>query len=62
MSVSPTTNIELFQRVPAQVRAALRTASDRSGVDFSYLLANAALESGFRADAKAVTSSATGLF
>ena len=40
----------------------MRVASDRSGVDFSYLLANAALESGFRADAKAATSSATGLF
>ncbi len=62
MSVSPTTNIELFQEVPSQVRSAVRVASDRSGVDFSYLLANAALESGFRADAKASTSSATGLF
>ncbi|MBT5414049.1 MAG: lytic transglycosylase domain-containing protein [Rhodospirillaceae bacterium] len=50
------------QGVPSNVTAAVRYASDKAGVDFSYLLAKAAAESGFRADAKARTSSATGLF
>lgn len=40
----------------------IQTASAESGVSFHYLLAKAAQESGFDADAKASTSSATGLF
>lgn len=40
----------------------IKTASADSGVSFHYLLANAAQESGFDANAKARTSSATGLF
>ena len=37
-------------------------SAQRTGVDFSYLMAQAQLESGMRPDAKASTSSATGLY
>lgn len=46
---------------PAVV-AAVRQASASTGVDFSYLMEKAAVESGFNPDAKASTSSATGLY
>jgi hypothetical protein len=44
------------------VMAALAAAAQRTGVDFSYLLANARAESGLNPHARASTSSATGLF
>ncbi|MFW2829598.1 lytic transglycosylase domain-containing protein [Sphingomonas sp. ID0503] len=44
------------------VRNAIANASRKTGVDFSYLLGQANIESGLRPDAKAATSSATGLF
>lgn len=44
------------------VKAAIQRASSRTGVDFSYLMVKAAQESGFDPDAKAATSSATGLY
>lgn len=44
------------------VVAAIRQAAARSGVDFSYLLANARAESGLDPAARARTSSASGLF
>lgn len=50
------------QVIPSNVTAAVRYASGKAGVDFSYLLAKAAAESGFQTDAKSQTSSATGLF
>ena len=37
-------------------------SAQRTGVDFQYLMAQAQLESGMRPDAKASTSSATGLY
>tara|TARA_R110000824_G_scaffold20915_8_gene78456 strand:+ start:790 stop:1617 length:828 start_codon:yes stop_codon:yes gene_type:complete len=37
-------------------------SAQRNGVDFKYLMAQAQLESGMRSDAKATTSSATGLY
>jgi hypothetical protein len=40
----------------------IRQASQTTHADFSYLMAQAAQESGFQSDAKAATSSATGLF
>lgn len=46
----------------AQVVAAVRQASANTGVDFSYLMEKAAVESGFDPNAKAGTSSATGLY
>lgn len=45
-----------------RVLAAIKVASKETGVDFAYLVNKAAQESGFRADVKASTSSATGLY
>lgn len=47
---------------PAHVVRAVQQASEATGVDFAYLLDKAGVESGYRTDAKATTSSATGLF
>jgi hypothetical protein len=47
---------------PAQVIKAVQQASSATGVDFSYLMDKANVESGYRTDVKAKTSSATGLF
>ncbi|PSJ39665.1 transglycosylase SLT domain-containing protein [Allosphingosinicella deserti] len=44
------------------VGAAIQQAAARTGVDFQYLLGQARIESGFNPNAKARTSSATGLF
>lgn len=52
----------LQQQAPQHVVKAIRTASEKTGVDFSYLLHKAGTESSFRTDIKAKTSSATGLF
>lgn len=49
-------------RGPAQVEAAVRNASAKTGVNFAYLMEKASVESGFRTDVKAATSSATGLY
>ena len=46
----------------AQVMNALRSASNKTGVDFDYLVKTAQRESNFDPGAKASTSSATGLF
>lgn len=45
-----------------RVRAAIEQASRRTGMDFGYLYNQAKIESGLRSDAKAQTSSATGLY
>ncbi|CAK0777398.1 Flagellar biosynthesis protein FlgJ [uncultured Gammaproteobacteria bacterium] len=52
----------LTKRGPAPVVAAVRAASVETGVDFSYLMEKAAVESSFQTDSKASTSSATGLY
>lgn len=44
------------------VRAAIARASQATGVDFDYLLAQAKIESGFNPQARAGTSSAAGLY
>jgi hypothetical protein len=44
------------------VGAAIQQAAARTGVDFGYLLGQAKIESGFDPNARARTSSATGLF
>lgn len=46
----------------ASVQGAIAAASRKTGVDFNYLLGQAQVESGMRADARAGTSSATGLY
>lgn len=45
-----------------QVVHAIQNASEKSGVDFAYLLQQAKAESSFNADAEAKTSSASGLY
>lgn len=51
-----------FRGASPEITAAIKDASKESGVSFSYLMTKAATESGFKADAKASTSSATGLY
>jgi hypothetical protein len=46
----------------ASVQTAIATASRKTGIDFNYLLGQAQVESGLKADARAGTSSATGLY
>ena len=46
----------------ASVQSAIALASQKTGVDFSYLMGQAQIESGMRADARAGTSSASGLY
>ncbi|WP_404336132.1 lytic transglycosylase domain-containing protein [Sphingomonas sp. MMS12-HWE2-04] len=46
----------------ASVQTAIAAASRKTGVDFNYLLGQAQVESGLRSDARAGTSSATGLY
>jgi hypothetical protein len=45
-----------------RVTAAIANASARTGVSFDYLMDQARIESGMRPDARAATSSATGLY
>lgn len=52
----------LMSKAPQNVVHAIQNASAKTGVDFAYLLENAAAESSFDPKAKARTSSATGLF
>uniref|UniRef100_UPI0035CADA36 lytic transglycosylase domain-containing protein n=1 Tax=uncultured Sphingomonas sp. TaxID=158754 RepID=UPI0035CADA36 len=44
------------------IRNAIANASQKTGIDFNYLLGQAKLESGLNANAKAGTSSASGLY
>lgn len=46
----------------ASVQGAIAAASRKTGIDFNYLLGQAQVESGLRPDARAGTSSATGLY
>ncbi len=52
----------LVDKAGAKITHAIQSASAKTGVDFSYLLQQAQIESSFKADAKADTSSATGLY
>ena len=54
--------VALQQRAGANISGAIQNASVKTGVDFSYLLKQADVESSFNATAKAKGSSATGLF
>lgn len=44
------------------VQSAIALASSKTGVDFNYLIGQAHVESGLRTNARAATSSATGLY
>lgn len=50
------------QTIDRATLTGLKSASQKSGVSFEYLVAKAAQESSFKTDARAETSSATGLF
>jgi hypothetical protein len=52
----------LSRAVDPTVLRSIRQASQATSTDFGLLMAQAARESGFRADAKSATSSASGLF
>lgn len=52
----------LAQRAAPAVVNAIKNAAHRTGVNFAYLMEQAAVESSFRPDAKARTSSASGLY
>lgn len=52
----------VLKAIPANIVSSVRAASARTGVDFSYLVAKAAAESGFDPHAQASTSSARGLY
>ncbi len=58
-----TQNIQqLMQQAGSRITSAIQNASARTGVDFGYLMQQAKVESSFRPDVKASSSSATGLF
>ena len=52
----------LSSRAPQQVLQAIKDASARVGVSFTYMVEQASAESSFQANAKAKTSSASGLY
>lgn len=52
----------IAKNVPSPIINAISDASKKSGVDFSYLVQQAKAESSFNPNAKARTSSATGLY
>lgn len=63
MSVNPIrANDAALPGASPQVAKAIQMASLRSGVDFSYLVTKAAMESGFDPGIEAKTSSASGLY
>lgn len=56
-------NLSITQRYEqGSLPNVIARAAERNGVDFNYLMGQAQLESGMRPDAKASTSSATGLY
>lgn len=54
--------ISALSNVPQNITQAIHQASSRTGIDFSYLMNQAKAESSFNPEAKARTSSATGLY
>src|SRR5450432_2786949 len=61
-NLSPGPWVRAASSIDPAVLTGIRQASQSTHTDFSYLMAQAAQESGFQSDAKATTSSATGLF
>lgn len=62
MNSTISANVAATTGPEGRVDTAIRHAAARSGVDFSYLYHQARLESGLNPNARARTSSATGLF
>lgn len=61
-SINSVVNQSDISSLPARITQAIKNAAARTGVDFSYLMKKASQESGFDPNAKASSSSATGLF
>ena len=64
MALASDMNVQaaVLKGIPANILSSVRTAAQRTGVDFSYLVAKAAAESSFDPHAQATTSSARGLY
>lgn len=62
MSPVPPYRPDAAARAPGDIRSAIRQASAATGVPFDYLVTQAEQESGFKADARASTSTAAGLY
>lgn len=62
MTAPSTPSSALARAIDPAVLSSIRQASAATSTDFGLLMAQAAQESGFRADAKSSTSSAAGLF
>jgi Transglycosylase SLT domain len=62
MAPIPPVRPDSAQRAPGDIRAAIQQASAATGVPFNYLVTQAEQESGFKADARAATGSAAGLY
>ncbi len=63
MSLTPPPSVKAGGRViPADVIGSVRKASNATGVNFAYLMAQASRESSFRTDVSSTQSSASGLF
>jgi len=63
MSINPNQTSALGDyQIPKNVYTAIQNAAAKTGVNFSYLVKKAAVESSFDPNAKAKTSSATGLY
>jgi hypothetical protein len=58
----PTINASMASGLAGRVSSAIQLAAARTGVDFDYLFSQARIESGLNPNARARTSSATGLF
>ena len=54
--------VSAINNASQRVTSAIQRAAARTGIDFNYLLGQAKLESGFNANARAGTSSASGLY
>lgn len=54
--------INAINNEQGSIQSAIAFASQKTGIDFSYLLGQAQVESGLRANARAGTSSASGLY
>lgn len=61
MTFNPIANL-VGTKSTGSVQSAIALASQKTGIDFNYLMGQAQLESGMRADARAGTSSASGLY
>jgi hypothetical protein len=62
MPYNPLSSLGTSATGSGRVQSAIAFASQKTGVDFSYLLGQARLESGLKVNARSGTSSATGLY